>query len=332
MTKLIVVPKETRINEKRVALTPSEVEELIKNAWQVKIESQAGLMAGYDDQDYRRVGATIVSVSPGWPVADLKNLYQGANVVVRVKRAIRSREKLESQVLPQGLKMIGFLDPLDSTTPHMQEWQQAKVQAISLDQLEIAADDPRNVLTAMSELAGKLALQDAIQLYQGQNPPAKIVIIGAGAAGSAAFNEAIQNHLHAILYSSKPQNLSPNGGSYGQVKPIDKTWPIDKQSQVMESDILDADIVITCARSPHQPAPLLIQRAMLQKMKKGSVIVDLALSEGGNVEGSQSDQTLSLGNSVIVTNQTGYPKLKPQIASDVFAARVSALLPDLLTS
>jgi NAD/NADP transhydrogenase alpha subunit len=146
-----------------------------------------------------------------------------------------------------------------------------------------------------------------------------VIIIGFGVVGHAAFEEAISKNLPIVVIlsnSTKAQEILKRGAN---VLLLNKNDDLKQQQIIIKNALLDADIVISSARSANQLAPLLIPLETLKQMKKGSVIVDMALSEGGNVEGSEHDSTRILGNGIIVTNTSGYPKAVPHESSKLFA-------------
>lgn len=318
----ILIVKETRANEQRVSLIPSDVQALVERGHCVFVEHQAGQAAGFSDDDYRQAGASIRHLA-GNRLADYQQLFANIQVIVRVKRAQREREIFENQAIAAKTVMIGALDPLEKASTHQQEYQQAGITAYSLDQFSLAPNDPMNVLAAMSQLAGRLGLNDAISKHP--SPIDKVLIIGFGTVGQAAATEARQRHLPFTVMAG-PEKTRAIEAMGGQIIILDKTLSLAQQQQVYQA-VQQADLVISSARQANQPAPILIPLATLQAMKKGAVVVDMALSEGGNVEGSEHDATHILGNGVLVTNVSGYPKALPREASVAWStASLQALL------
>lgn len=303
----ILIAKETRAGETRVALIPAHVNELIKQGHTVFVEHLAGVNAGFTDQDYITAGAQIRSVNSD-TLDSYKKLFEGITHIVRVKRPDRSREMLENKSIAKNTVMIGALDPLEQHSPHLKEYQDAGIDTHSIDQLSLPPDHPMNILSSMSKIAGRLALADAINHFK--NEIRKIVIIGFGTVGQSAFYEAIKRHLPVTVMLRDAKHTAEVTRAGGRAVLIDNN---------IRDEVVDADIVITSARRNNEPAPLLITDEILQLMRPGSVIVDMALSEGGNVSGSQHDATLTLGNNVIVTNVSGYPKAEPTLASELWS-------------
>lgn len=308
----IFVVKETRAGETRVALVPDDVETLIKAGHSVSVENNAGLTAGYTNELYQVVGARIIHIiNP--TLNTYKDILKQFNIIVRVKRPSLQREKLESQAFETGTIMLGALDPFEKDSDHIEQYHNAGLVAYSIDQAILPTTDPMNILAAMSRLTGELALRDAITKCL--STVNKVVIIGLGVAGQSALNEAIKLKLQVttiVENSIKAQELQNMGVS---TCIIDRKQPLQIQQQVIASLISNADIVITAARKSGQKAPLLIPKSSLDIMKPNSVVVDLAISEGGNVYGSKHDETIRTNNSVLITNVSGYPKIMPNKAS-----------------
>ena len=312
MSFFLLVAKETRAKETRVALIPADVATLVKDGHSVFVEHGAGISAGYTDQEYINAGASIRHIDD-LTLQSYKQLFAGITHIVRVKRPERDREILEAQAIQSGTHLIGALDPYEKGSHHYREYEQAGIIAHSIDQLSLSHDDPMNLLASMSKIAGQLAMQDAISKCQ--RAIKKVVIIGFGVAGKSAFAEAISNQLSvtAILQSNTHATAILEQGA-NVVLLSEKTSVVERQA-IIAYELATADIVITSARKANERAPLLVPETTLQQMQAGSVIVDLALSEGGNVAGSKHDTNLILGNQVIVTNVSGYPKNKPRESS-----------------
>jgi NAD/NADP transhydrogenase alpha subunit len=307
----ILVVKETKALEARVGLTPGDVAKLIQAGHKVAIEHEAGSLAGFSNAAYAQAGATIRRIEN--TEAGFAQLFEQINLIVRVKRAELEREAIETKVIVPGTIMLGALDPLEKNSPHIQNYYDANIIPYSIDQLHLAPDNPMNVLAAMSKIAGQMAVKDALAKFNGQVSQA--VIIGYGEVGKAAFKEARKENLAVTVVLGDPTKGAEIISLDGKVIALDYASPLEVQQDVVKQEVLDADIVITSARKPRQIAPLLIPSATLNSMRAGSVIVDMALSEGGNVEGSEHDATHVLGNGVIVTNVSGYPKAVPNEAS-----------------
>lgn len=308
----ILLSKETRAGEQRVALIPADVAKLVEAGHTVYVESNAGTAAGFPDRDYVHAGG-IVRILPSETLEGYRTLFAGITLLVRAKRPNRPREILENQAIPEGITLIGALDPLEKNSPHMQEYSLKKLTLYSLDQLPLEPNDPMNLLSAMSKIAGKLAIQDALQKIH--HPAQTAVIIGFGSVGQAALEEALQQHLACHVITTNPNQVPIITTLGAKAVVLDKSASLEAQQAQINPVVQKADIILTSARRANQPAPLLIPLDTLNHMKPGSVVVDMALSEGGNVEGAHHDETHVLGNQVMVTNVSGYPKQVPHEAS-----------------
>ena len=322
-SKRILLVKETKAREQRVALIPQQVAQLVQDQQHVYVEAGAGEAAGFSDADYEQAGAQI----RGGPLAEV---FVDIDIVVRAKRPDAQREPQEIPLMAPGTIMIGALDPLEKGAEHIKRYHQAGIVAYSIDQLEVPADDPMNILHPMSQLAGTLCVRDA--LTKAQRPVNNVVIIGFGSVGQAAFAEAqSQGFATTVMLRNRAQakQIQAQGGS---VILFDQDATIDAMQQQVADTVISADIVITSVRRANQPAPLLLPTETLQCMQPGTVVVDMALSEGGNVEGSEHDQTHVVGNQVVVTNVSGYPKVLPKEASMIWSKATYAVLTRLFTT
>lgn len=312
MTFKILITKETRAQDQRVSLIPSDVQTLIAQGHEVQLEHDAGLAAGFADADYQSLGAGIRALESD-DHAGYRQLFTDINLIVRVKRPLRAREILENQAIQAGALMIGALDPGEKGASHYAEYQAAGIAAHSIDQLSLNANDPRNVLASMSILAGRLALLDALA----KSPLAvrDVVSIGFGTVGQAVCQAACQQGLRVTVVVGRAAQIPVVEAMGGQAVLLDRGLSLLEQQAFVKRVIMEADVIISGARQANQPAPLLIPHSTLLALKAGVVVVDMALSEGGNVEGAEHDATHVLANGVIVTNVSGYPKAVPIEAS-----------------
>lgn len=185
-------------------------------------------------------------------------------------------------------------------------------------------------LKEMSKIAGKLALQHAI--YTFANPIKHISILGGSEAGKAASQECIRLNLaHTIITSdrSKSKHLLSQG-IHSEV--IERDLPLEVRQDKIYQVVKDSDIIITTASVAWTTAPLLISESTLYKLKRGTVLVDLATSDGGNVFGSKHDEIITLSNDVKIINVSGYPKKAPIEASHFLSRANCYFLHLLLTS
>ncbi len=315
----ILLVKESRAGECRVALVPCDAQRLIEEGYAILVESDAGLAAGYPNELYQQIGAKIVDLDDQC-LASYISLFSQVDMIVRVKRADRIREQLEAQAMKAGTLMIGALDPFEVNSTHIDEYHAAGILAYSIDQARLPVHDPMNVLAAMSRFAGQLALQDACAKHSQQIN--KVVIIGLGVVGQSALEEALHLKLPvwAVVSTETQANSLKKLGV--NICKIDRSLTLIMQQKAINQLIMEADIVIASARRAGQRAPLLIPKSSLDVMKSHAVVVDMAISEGGNVEGSRHDETVETANNVLITNVSGYPKSIPHETS-VFWSRAS---------
>jgi NAD/NADP transhydrogenase alpha subunit len=315
--KQIIVFKESRVGEGRVALTPDAVSLLGKKGIPILVESAAGQFAEFTDQEYIRAGASIFTLSAPLPANSF---------ILRVKRPTKERENIENSLFSDNTVMMGFLDPLDDDISHIKRWKSLGLKLISLELLPLSADDPKNAQAAMSHMAGRLALQDAVNRYQGPLVK-KVSVIGTGPAGLAAAFAAKELHLSVQLFGRKEQfrQLIEAAG----IKYI--VLPEHEPREFLGQYLKDQTIIITAARVIGKKTPLLIAESVFKLLPDYSVIVDLSTGEGGSVKGSKSDQTVTIDRHISIINVSGYPKAEPQVASKAFSDCMVHLLFELIT-
>lgn len=314
-TKIFLL-RESGNNEQRVALIPRDVEKIISFGAIVYVEDGAGIGAGYINEDYMAVGASIRQIDFG-TIELCKQAFNDIDIIIRVKRPDRKREKIENRAIKPQTKMIGLLDILERGAEHITEYAEANIEYYSLDQFVFSPGTPMDALKEMSRIAGKLALQHAIEIFA--HPVTQVSIIGCSEAGKAASQECIRRNLpHNIITSnlSKLKHLLSQGIPSEVVeRPLSLVL---RQNRIYQA-IKDSDIIITTASVAWTQAPLLIPESTLNKLKRGTVIVDLATSDGGNVFGSKHDEIITRANNVKIINVSGYPKKAPVEASQLLS-------------
>ena len=223
--------------------------------------------------------------------------------------------------------MLGFLFPFVADN-HIAVWQELGLTPLSFDLFKsISIQDPMNAQAAMSRIAGRLAFHDALKRYNGDKP-ARLTVIGAGAAGISAALEALKYNVPVQIFGRREEQrseLETSGITY-YVLP-----EAEKQVDFIKSYLAEQTIVITAARIPGKKAPLLIDEVSLRLLSSGTIVVDLAISNGGNVIGSKHDQVISLENNISLINVSGYPKTEPRSSSEVYAQCVVSLLTEIMS-
>jgi len=341
----IAVAKETDLAETRVALTPDVVKRLVGTGAQVTVESGAGLAAGATDEAYREAGATIAG-SRG-------EALSGADVFLTVRRPAAGG--LEG--LKPGALVIGIMDPYGKG-PEIAELARPGVSIFAMELMpRITRAQVMDVLSSQANLAGYRAVIDAAAEFgrafpqmmtaAGTVPPARAFVMGAGVAGLQAI--ATARRLGAVVSATdvRPaakEQVASLGAKFvaveddefkqaetsaGYAKEMSDAYKA-KQAELVASHIAKQDIVITTALIPGRPAPRLVTAAMVKSMKPGSVVVDLAVERGGNVEGSRADEVVEVDGVKIV----GYANVAGRLAassSALYAKNLAAFLETLVS-
>lgn len=334
----LYVPKETKFKENRVAITPDVAKELVNKGFTLVIEKNAGQSSYFSDEMYVQAGATLLDKS--------SEGYQNADVVLKVN----APELQEIQLMKKGAVLISFL--FAATVPQIIE--AAAKQGISIFSVDaiprISRAQKMDALSSQSNLAGyKTVILGANALGKifpmlmtaaGTIKPSRVLIMGAGVAGLQAI--ATAKRLGAIVEVSdiRPETkeqVQSLGAYFIEVKSDESIQTaggyvtgvsddfLKKQQELLEKHVSDADIVITTALIPGKKAPLLIPASMVEKMKLGSVIVDMAVEQGGNCALSELNQTV-VKHGVTIIGESNLPSLLPMNASQLYAKNISTFL------
>ncbi|MFC1681022.1 Re/Si-specific NAD(P)(+) transhydrogenase subunit alpha [Pseudomonadota bacterium] len=343
----IGVPKEIHDGESRVATTPDVVKQLIELGYTVQVESGAGNKASFSDDAYRESGAGIVDGT--------RELWETSDIVLKV-RAPENHPELgvhEAELLSKDKTLISFIWPAQS--PELLEQLKATgATVMAMDAVpRISRAQKLDALSSMSNIAGYRAVIEAAQHFgrfftgqvtaAGKVPPAKVMIIGAGVAGLAAIGTA--NSLGAIVraFDTRPEVKEQvesmgaefleldyeeeGGGEGGYAKEMSPAF-IEAEMALFMAQAKDVDIIITTALIPGKPAPKLITADMVNAMRSGSVIVDLASEQGGNCELTVPGE-VSVHNGVSVIGYTDFPSRLPTQASQLYGTNIRHLLAEL---
>ena len=340
---VIAVPKEILPGENRVACVPDVASKLIKSGFQVHVEKDAGLNAGYTNEMYEKAGAKIVS---------LIELYSSADVVVKVQRPLDhpTAGKNELDLLKEGTILITFLYPLNY--PELaQKCAAKKIHVISMDMIpRTTLAQKMDALSSQANIAGyKSVIMCADTLGKifplmmtaaGTISPAKVVIMGAGVAGLQALGTA--KRLGAVVEVSdiraavKEEVLSLGGrfievegaadmqDAGGYAKEASEEF-LKKQKELIFKHVTEADIVITTALVPGKKAPVLVTEEMVKNMRPGSVVLDMAVEFGGNCEVSEKGKTVRK-HAVTIIGEPNLPSLVPTHASEMYSKNILALI------
>jgi H+-translocating NAD(P) transhydrogenase subunit alpha len=333
----VAVIAETDADEPRVAATPETVKKMVALGATVAVQASAGVKSGILDADYTAAGAAVAAD----PVID-------ADIVLQVRRP----EGPELSRLKKGAIVIGMMDPYgqESAVAAMAE---AGIVAVALELLpRITRAQVMDVLSSQANLAGYRAVIDASAVFgralpmmmtaAGTVPAARVFVMGAGVAGLQAI--ATARRLGAIVTATdvRPaakEQVESLGAKFiavedeefkaaetagGYAKEMSKDYQA-KQAALVAEHIKKQDIVITTALIPGQPAPRLVSRDMVASMRPGSVVVDLAVERGGNVEGVNPDAVTEV-NDVKIVGYRNIPGRLAATASSLYAKNVFAFL------
>ena len=339
------VPKEAHPGERRVAVTPDVVPALRKLGWEVLVEPGAGREAGFSDAAYEEAGA-LVARAPTYREAQSA---LGADLVVKVRPPTLS----EIGSMREGAALVSLLFPARHGEV-IEALRERSIEAVALDKVpRITRAQSMDVLSSMANIAGYRAVLEASQVYQGffgaqvtaagTERPAKILVIGAGVAGLAAIaaGRALGAEVRAfdVRPDTKEQveslgakflmlDFEESGeGEGGYAKVMSEEF-IAAEMALFRQQAAEVDVIVTTALVPGAKAPTLITRAMVELMKPGSVIVDLAAEQGGNCEVSEPDQVVD-HRGVKVLGYTDLPSRMATTSSRFFAANVRNLLAEL---
>lgn len=335
----VAVPRETAGGERRVALVPETVSRLAPSGFEIRIARSAGDAAGFPDSDYLEAGADLV---------DADALLQGAEAVVRVAKP--SPEEVAA--LEPGTVLIGFLDPLGDSDG-IARLREREVIAFAMESIpRITRAQAMDALSSQATVAGYKAVLLAadrvpklfpmLMTAAGTIAPVRALVIGAGVAGLQAIatarrlgavvsafdvRPAVQEQIESLgaAYLDLGVRADETAGGYAtELTPEQQA----QQQAALEERIPDFDVVITTAAVPGRPAPKLIPGSAVERMRSGSVIVDLAAETGGNCELTSPGEVVEHGG-VAIVGTTNLPSLMAFHASQLYSRNVAALLQHL---
>ncbi|MEZ9900951.1 Re/Si-specific NAD(P)(+) transhydrogenase subunit alpha [Vibrio breoganii] len=333
----IGVPRESLAGETRVAATPKTVEQLIKLGFDVSIEGEAGALASFDNQAFESAGATIVDHATVW----------NADLILKVN----APSDEEIALLKDGASLVSFVWPAQN--PELMEKLSSKnINVMAMDAVpRISRAQALDALSSMANIAGYRAVVEAAHEFgrfftgqitaAGKVPPAKVLVAGAGVAGLAAIGAA--GSLGAIVrsFDVRPEvkeQVESMGAEFLEVDFQEDTGAGDGYAKEMSDDFnkkaeelyaeqaKDVDIIITTALIPGRPAPKLITKEMVDSMKSGSVIVDLAAANGGNCAYTEADKVIMTANGVKVIGYTDMVGRLPTQSSQLYGTNIVNLL------
>jgi len=334
---IIGIPRESLPGETRIAATPQTVGQLIKLGYEVVVESGAGAASSFSDEAYTEAGADVTSAEQVW----------AADVVLKVN----APDDEEIAALQDGATLISLISP--ALKPELLDQLATRpITALAMDAVpRISRAQSLDVLSSMANIAGYRAVVEAAHSFgrfftgqvtaAGKVPPAKVLVVGAGVAGLAAIGAA--GSLGAIVRATDPRpevadQVKSLGGEYLSIESPDaevsttgyaKEMGDDykaREAQLYAEQSKDVDIIITTALIPGKPAPRIITADMVASMKPGSVLVDMAAANGGNVEGTVKDQTVMTDNGVTIIGYTDLAGRLPATASQLYGTNLVNLV------
>lgn len=328
----IGIPKETLPNESRVAATPNSVGQLRKLGFDIVIESGAGQLASFTDDMYAEAGAHIVNKEEVW----------NSDIIYKVN----APNEGEIAKLKEGTTLVSFLYPAQNPDL-VRALSNKKVNALAMDMVpRISRAQSLDALSSMANIGGYRAIVEAAHHFgrfftgqitaAGKVPPAKVLIIGAGVAGLAAIGTA--KSLGAIVRAfdtrlEVAEQIESMGGQFlkldfggdedastsgGYAKVMSEEF-IAAEMALFAAQAKEVDIIVTTALIPGKPAPKLITKEMIDSMKPGSVIVDMAAAAGGNSEYTVPGELFITESGVKVIGFTDLPSRLPSQSSDLYA-------------
>src|SRR6188768_30981 len=337
----IGIPKEIHPGERRVAATPQTILKLKKLGFDVAVEAGAGNEINASDAEYQEAGASII--------ADAAELWRTADVVMKV----RPPENSEAELIRDGGWLVGFIWPAQHREL-LDRLAARKATVFGMDCVpRITRAQKMDTLSAMANIAGYRAIIEAANHFPrfftgqitaaGKIDPAKVLVIGAGVAGLSAIGAA--KGLGAIVRAFDPRSATKDQvasmgaefleldvkeegeGKGGYAKQMSDDF-LKAEMALFAAQAMQVDIIVTTALIPGKPAPKLITQGMVESMKPGSVIVDLAAEQGGNCVLTDPGNVVH-HKGVTIIGYTDLPSRMASMASQLYGACVTALLEEL---
>ncbi len=342
----IGAPKEVFEGEARVAMTPDSAVALQKLGYECAIEAGAGALAGFSDAAYEAVGVQVYKTpAPLWKACD---------VIAKV----RPPTDTEAKRLTKGKTLISFFYP--GANEELMELTKSKgANVIAMDMVpRISRAQKMDALSSMANIAGYRAVIEAGNNFgrfftgqvtaAGKVPPAKVLVVGAGVAGLAAIGTATSLGAITYAFDVRPEVAEqiesmgaefvflefddselPDGAETGGYAPPSSPEFQAKQLAKFREIAADIDIVITTALIPNRAAPILWTKDMVEMMKPGSVVVDLAAEKGGNCELTKMDEKVVSDNGVTIIGYTDFPSRMAAQSSTLYSTNIRHMMTDL---
>ncbi|CUH40758.1 NAD(P) transhydrogenase subunit alpha [Jannaschia seosinensis] len=342
----IGAPKEVETGEARVAITPESAGYLQKLGHDVFVEAGAGVAAGFTDDAYRAAGVEVSETDTA--------LLDAVDMIVKV----RPPKQAEAERLKPSQTLISFFYP-SSNAALMETAAKTGASVIAMDMVpRISRAQKMDALSSMANIAGYRAVIEAGNNFgrfftgqvtaAGKVPPAKVLVVGAGVAGLAAIGTATSLGAITYAFDVRPEVAEqiesmgaefvflefsddelPDGAETGGYAPPSSPAFREKQLAKFRELAPEMDIVITTALIPNRDAPVLWTRDMVEAMRPGSVIVDLAAERGGNCELTERDKKITTENGVTIVGYTDFPSRMSTQASILYANNIRHMITDL---
>lgn len=339
---IIGVPKEIQAGENRVALVPETVGKLVKSGFKVSVERGAGAKAFFTDADYEKAGASLSSAD---------EILSSSDILIKVT----APSAAEIGKLKQNTVYVSFLNPLADPSISA-ELAKRGITAFSMELVpRTSRAQSMDALSSQANIGGyKAVLNAAIAIGKyfpmlttaaGTVPPAKVLVIGVGVAGLQAIATARRLGAVVSAFDIRPEvkeQVQSLGAKFveakvevdakaegGYAKEVSEDTKKKLQEALAET-VAASDVVITTAQVPGKKAPVLVTGAMVSRMRPGSIIVDMAAEQGGNVEGSKAGETVVTGG-VSILGPVNLPSSMPVHASQLYSKNILNLLGLLVT-
>ena len=342
---IIATTREDETVETRVAITPETAKKLVGLGAKVMVEAGAGKASGFPDADYEASGASIARSAA--------EALAGADAVLKLRRPSPS----ELASMKKGALVLAVMDPY-GRTEELNAMAAAGIDAFAMELMpRVTRAQVMDVLSSQANLAGYRAVIDASAEYgralpmmmtaAGTVPAARIFIMGAGVAGLQAVATARRlgavvtatdvrpaakeqvESLGAKFIAVEDEEFKQAETAAGYAKEMSEAYKA-KQAELIASHIAKQEIVVTTALIPGRPAPKLVSAAMVASMRPGSVIVDLAVERGGNVEGVKPDETVMTPNGVKIVGHANMPGRLAASSSSLYAKNLYAFVETLI--
>ena len=338
----IGVPRETHPGERRVATTPEVAGQLQKLGYDVVVEKDAGAEASFSDEAYKEAGCSIAGSAA--------DIWSGSDIILKV----RPPESDQAEGLKDSQTLISFLYP-GQNPELLEQLTKSGGTALAMDSVpRISRAQKMDALSSMANIAGYRAVVEAAQHFgrfftgqitaAGKVPPAKVMVIGAGVAGLAAIGAAKSMGAIVRAFDTRPEvkeqvesmdaeflmldfEDEDGSGEGGYAKVMSDEF-IKAEMALFAEQAKDVDIIMTTALIPGKPAPKLITADMVESMKDGSVVVDLAAEQGGNCELTEPGEVV-VRNGVSIIGYTDLPSRLAAQSSQLYGTNLRHLLTDM---